>query len=82
MSYNKEEAYRLDAIEALVELIDLAEQAKYMLAEFTTTNATNLPKMARLAKQATDLAGEFASLKDAREHKKYLDDHFKIITVP
>jgi hypothetical protein len=81
MSYEKEEAYRLDAIEAVVELIELAEQAKYQLAEYNTTKGTNLPKMARLAKQATDLANEFASLKDAREHKKYLEDHFKIINI-
>jgi hypothetical protein len=81
MSYDKEEAYRLDAIEALVELIDLAEMAKYQLSEFTTTNGVNLPKIARLAKQATDLATEFASLKDQRQHKQYLEDHFKIINV-
>jgi hypothetical protein len=81
MSYNKEEAYRLDAIEALIELIELAELAKYQLSEFTTTNGVNLPKIARLAKQATDLATEFASLKDHREHKKFLEDHFKIISI-
>ena len=81
MSYEKEEAYRLDAIEALSLVIELAEQARYQLAEYTTTKDTNLPKMARLAKQATDVANEFASLKDAREHKKYLEDHFKIINV-
>jgi hypothetical protein len=81
MSYNKEEANRLDAIEALDQLIDLAELAKYQLAEFTTTNGVNLPKIVKLAEQATALATEFASLKDHREHKKFLDDHFKLIVV-
>jgi hypothetical protein len=81
VSYEKEEANRLDAIDVLVRVIELAEQAKYQLAEYNTTKETNLPQLVKLTKQASDLANEFASLKDAREHKKYLEEHFKIIMV-
>jgi hypothetical protein len=78
MSYNKEEANRLDAIEVLGQVIELAEQAKYQLAEYTTTKDTNLAKLIELARTAKTLADSFEELKADRA---FITDHFKIITV-